>query len=449
MSNNKRSIIETLVDPFQRFFRIEVFGSILLLIATAMALLWANSRWGNYYFQLWENDLLFKIKDFTISKSFIHWINDGLMAIFFFVIGLEIKREIMVGELSTFKSGALPIIAALGGMIIPALIYLYINKDINTESGWGIPMATDVAFSLGVLGLLGRRVPVGMKVLLLAFAIVDDLGAVAVITLFYSTDIDLNFLIIGLGLYFVLILFNQLKVRNYHIYIIVGFIIWYMFSRSGIHPTIAGVLVAFTIPLRRKIRIPVFKHRMNKNLQEFSGKAGHYKITLNKAQLAAIDNMEDEIENVQSPLQFLEYKLHGFVAYIIMPLFAFANAGVIIYATGVQDIFSSLSFNIELSLVFGKLAGIFLFSWIGIKLGIANLPENTGWVNLIGLGLLGGMGFTMALFISNLAFSDTGLINHAKIGIIVASLVSGVLGYLVLRFSLNKQNASIPVYTEN
>jgi NhaA family Na+:H+ antiporter len=441
MDNKKRSLIDTIVDPFHRFFKIEVFGSVLLLIAAAAALLWANSRWGNYYFGLWENDLSFKIKDFILSKSFIDWINDGLMAIFFFVIGLEIKREIMVGELSTLKKGALPIIAALGGMIIPAIIYLYVNKDINTESGWGIPMATDIAFSLGVLGLLGKRVPVGMKVFLLAFAIVDDLGAVVVVTLFYSSDINLNFLIIGLGIYFILVLFNQLKVRNYHIYVIGGFIVWYMFSRSGIHPTIAGVLIAFTIPLRRRVRIPVFKHRMNKNLEEFSGKAGTYKITLNKVQLAAIDNMEDEIENVQSPLQFLEYKLHGFVAYIIIPVFAFANAGVILYSSRVQDIFSSLSFNIELSLILGKLAGIFIFSWISIKIGIASLPENTGWINLIGLGLLGGMGFTMSLFITNLAFSDPGLINYAKIGIIVASLISGVLGYLVLRFSLNKQNA--------
>jgi NhaA family Na+:H+ antiporter len=439
MKNSKRSLIDTIVDPFQRFFKIEVFGSILLLIATAAALMWANSRWGNYYFALWENDLSFKVKDFTLSKSFIDWINDGLMAIFFFLIGLEIKREIMIGELSTLKKGSLPIIAAVGGMVVPAIIYLYFNKNINTESGWGIPMATDIAFSLGVLGLLGKRIPIGMKVFLLAFAIVDDLGTVVVIILFYSSDINLNFLIIGLGLYLVLVLFNQLKVRNYHIYVIGGFIIWYMFSRSGIHPTIAGVLIAFIIPVHRRIRIPVFKRRMNKNLEEFSGKAGTYKITLNKAQLAAVDNMEDEIENVQSPLQFLEYKLHGFVAYIIMPLFAFANAGVIIYTSGSQDMFNSLSLNIGLSLILGKLIGIFMFSWISIKIGIAILPENTGWINLIGLGLLGGMGFTMSLFISNLAFSDSGLIDYAKIGIIGASLIAGVLGYLVLRFSLNKQ----------
>lgn len=441
MSNKKKSIIDTIVDPFQRFIRIEISGSILLFIATAAALLWANSQWGNYYFQLWENDLSFKVKDFVISKSFIHWINDGLMAIFFFIIGLEIKREILIGELSTLKKGALPIIAALGGMILPAIIYLYINKDTVTESGWGIPMATDIAFSLGVLGLLGKRVPVGMKVFLLAFAIIDNLGAVTVITIFYSPEINLNFLIIGLGLFFILVLFNQLKVRNYHLYMITGFIIWYMFSKSGIHPTIAGVLIAFAIPIRRRIRIPVFKRRMSKNLEQFSGKESAYKIILNKAQLAAIDNMEDEIEKVQSPLQFIEYNLHGFVAYIIMPVFAFANAGVIFYSSGVQDIINPVSYNIVLSLILGKTIGIFLVSWISIKLGLASLPENTGWINLIGLGLLGAMGFTMSLFIANLAFSDPGIINHAKIGIIVASMVSGILGYLVLRFSLNKQIA--------
>lgn len=435
----KRSIIDTIVDPFQRFVRIEIFGSILLFIAAAAALLWANSQWGNYYFELWENELSVKIKDFTLSKSFIFWINDGLMAIFFFVIGLEIKREILIGELSTLKKGALPIIAAFGGMILPAIIYLFINKDTLTESGWGIPMATDIAFSLGVLGLLGKRVPAGMKVFLLAFAIIDNLGAVTVITLFYSPEINLNFLIIGLGLFFILVLFNQLKVRNYHLYMITGFIIWYMFSRSGIHPTIAGVLIAFTIPIRRRIRIPVFKRRMSKNLEQFSGKESAYKIILNKAQLAAIDNMEDEIESVQSPLQFIEYNLHGFVACIIMPVFAFANAGVILFSSGIQDIINPVSSNIVLSLILGKTMGIFLFSLISMKTGIATLPENTGWIQLIGLGLLGGMGFTMSLFIANLAFSDPGLINYAKIGIIVASLISGVLGYLVLRFSLNKQ----------
>ncbi len=436
---NKNSVINTLVDPFLRFFRIEVSGSILLLIAVAVALIWANSKWTDFYFNLWGNDLSLKINGFYISKSFVEWINEGLMAIFFFLIGLEIKREIVAGELSSFKKGALPVIAALGGMIVPAVIYLYLNKDTVTEAGWGIPMATDIALTLGILGLLGRRVPTGMKVFLLAFAVVDDLGSVFVISVFYNSDINLNFLIISLGLYFILVFLNQVKVRNYHIYMAGGFIIWYILLRAGIHPALTGVLIAFTIPLRRKIKIPAFKHRMNENLQEFSGKAGTYKITLNKAQLAAIDNMEDEIEKVQSPLQFLEFKLHGFVAYLIMPLFALANAGVIIHALSIEEIFSSLSFNIELSMVAGKLTGIFLFSWISIKAGIASLPENTKWIHMIGLSLLGGVGFTISLFISNLAFTDPGLISDAKIGIIIASLVSGFLGFLVLRLSLTKQ----------
>jgi NhaA family Na+:H+ antiporter len=342
---NKSRVINTLVDPFLRFFRIEVSGSILLLIAVAVALIWANSKWTDFYFNLWGKELSLKINGFFISKSFIEWINEGLMAIFFFLIGLEIKREIVAGELSSFKKGALPVIAALGGMIVPAVIYLYLNKDNVTEAGWGIPMATDIALTLGILGLLGRRVPTGMKIFLLAFAVVDDLGSVFVVSVFYSSDINLNFLIISLGLYFILVFLNQVKVRNYHIYMAGGFIIWYMLLRAGINPALAGVLIAFIIPLRRKIKIPAFKHRMNENLQEFSGKAGTYKITLNKAQLAAIDNMEDEIEKVQSPLQFLEFKLHGFVAYLIMPLFALANAGVIIHALSIEEIFSSLSFT--------------------------------------------------------------------------------------------------------
>ncbi len=439
MSTESKITVKTPVNPFQRFFNIEASGSILLFIATLAALVWANSVWQKYYAELWDQSFSVRINGFFLSRSFLHWINEGLMAIFFFVIGLEIKREVTIGELSAFKQGALPIIAAIGGMIVPAVIYRILANDTIAESGWGIPMATDIAFSLGVLGLLGKRVPVGLKVFLVAFAIVDDLGAVLIITIFYNTGINFNFLIIGLGLYLILILFNQLKIRNYHVYIIMGFIIWYILLRSGIHPAIAGVLIAFSIPLRRKIRIPVFKRRMNDNLNEFSGKAGNYKILLNKEQLSAIDNMEDEIDKVQSPLQFLEHKLHGFVTYLVIPLFALANAGIIIKTFSVEEIFNSLSLNVELSMVLGKLTGLAVFTWIGVKLGIAALPENIRWVHIIGLGLIGGMGFTMSLFISNLAFTDPGFLNYAKLGILTGSLISGLLGFLVLRFSLSKQ----------
>jgi NhaA family Na+:H+ antiporter len=438
---DKRSEVSILADPFLRFIRIEVMASIILLVAVIIALFWANSEWAGYYLKLWNNELSLKVNGFYISKSFAEWINEGLMAIFFFLIGLEIKRELLAGELSSFKKGALPVIAALGGMIVSAVIYLYLNKDIASESGWCVPMATDITLALGILGLLGNRVPAGMKVFLLASAIAGNLGSVFVVSIFYSSGINLNFLIIGLGLFFVLVFLNQVKVRNYHIYMAGGFIIWYMFMRSGIHPVMAGILIAFTIPLRRKIRIPAFKHRMTENLQEFSGKVVTRKMAVNKAQLAAIYNMEDEIEKVQSPLQFLEFKLHAFTAYIILPVFALANAGVIIYSMNISDLPGSLSFNTGLSMVVGKLAGIFLFSWIGVKTGIASLPEKTGWVHIIGLSLLGGAGFAISLFISNLAFTDAVLINDAKTGVMAASLVSGLLGFIVLRLSLTKQNA--------
>ena len=441
MSRESKSTEKTLYSPFQRFFNIESSGSILLFIAALAALLWANSRWDKYYSDLWDHSLSIRINGFFISRSFMQWINEGLMAIFFFVIGLEIKREVMIGELSSFRQGSLPIIAAFGGMIVPAVIYIILAKDTGAESGWGIPMATDIAFSLGVLGLLGRRVPVSLKVFLVAFAIVDDLGAVLIITIFYNTGINLNFLIIGLGLYLILVLCNQLKIRNYHIYIIMGFMIWYMLLRSGIHPAITGVIIAFTIPLRRKIRIPVFKKRMNDNLNEFSGKAGSNKILLNNEQLAAIDNMEDEIDKVQSPLQFLEHKLHAFVTYIVIPLFALANAGIIIESLSVEEIFNTFSLNVELSMVIGKLTGLVLFTWIAVKLGITALPEDIKWIHIIGLGFIGGMGFTMSLFITNLAFTGQELMNYAKLGILAGSLVSGLLGFLILRFSLTKQKA--------
>jgi NhaA family Na+:H+ antiporter len=436
---DKKIEVSILADPFLRFVRVEVMASIILLVAVIIALFWANSQWADYYLKLWNNELSLKVDGFYISKSFAGWINEGLMAIFFFLIGLEIKRELMAGELSSFKKGALPVIAALGGMTVSAIIYLYLNKDSASESGWCVPMATDIALALGILGLLGNRVPPGMKVFVLASAIAGNLGSVFVVSIFYGTGINLNFLIIGLGLFFILVFLNQVKVRNYHLYMPVGFIIWYMFLRAGIHPALAGVLIAFTIPLRRKIKISGFKHNMTENLQEFSGKVGTRKMALNKTQLAAVYNMGHEIEKVQSPLQFLEFKLHAFVAYIILPVFALANAGVIIYTLNIGDIPGSLSFNTGLSMVAGKLAGMFLFSLIAVKTGIAALPEKTGWIHMIGLSLLGGAGFTISLFISNLAFSDAGFINDAKTGAMAASLVSGLLGFLVLRLSLTKQ----------
>ncbi len=444
MSNSRsNNVIDIIRDPFQRFFRIEAAGGIVLLVSTVIALVWANSPWAHLYHEFWEsNKLTLGVGNFEISKTFHHWINDGLMAIFFFVVGLEIKREMLTGELSSMKKASLPIAAAIGGMIVPALFYVVLNKNPETSGGWGIPMATDIAFSLGILTLLGKRVPLALKVFLVAFAIVDDLGAVLIIAFFYTSDLQVNFLLYGLGIYLFLILFNRIGIRAVYPYMALGWVIWYFFLQSGIHPTIAGVLIAFTIPINRKIRIATFRQGIDCNLQQFntdSTTTVDDKKPLNHEQLAAIDNMQTEIKKVQSPLQYLEHFLHGFVTFIVMPVFAIANAGVAFHGS-IADVFSSLSLQIEVSLIFGKVLGILLFSYLSVKLGIAVLPKNTKWMNIIGLGLLGGMGFTMSLFIADLAFVSSHHLDPAKIGILIGSLISGIAGYIVLRKTLNPES---------
>ena len=280
MEKKNNEVLRTILDPFQRFYKIQSSGGIVLLLFTIIAIAWTNSSFSDSYYYLWEQKISFSIAGFTLSESLKLWINDGLMAIFFFVVGLEIKRELMIGELSAGKKASLPVIAALGGMIVPAAIYIFLNEDPTTVNGWGIPMATDIAFSLGILSLLGKRVPVGLKIFLVAFAIVDDLGAVSVIAIFYSSGIHLKYLLIGAGLFLYLVLFNLLKLRVIHIYMIFGWIIWYMFLESGIHPAIAGVLIAFTIPLGRKIRVSTFRKRMDSNLLEFCDDGCNDKVTL-------------------------------------------------------------------------------------------------------------------------------------------------------------------------
>lgn len=435
----KKNVIGVLLDPFQRFLRVESAGGIVLMFFTLLALVWANSPYGHLYHKLWESQLSLSLGHFTLSKPIHHWINDGLMAIFFFVVGLEIKREMIAGELSSLKQASLPIAAAIGGMIMPALIYLLLNTDHLTEGGWGIPMATDIAFSLGVLSLLGKRVPLNLKVFLVAFAIVDDLGAVIVIALFYSGTIYWSYLLIALGLFILLVIMNLLQIRAISAYMIVGWVIWFLFMKSGIHPTIAGVLIAFCIPLNRKIDAGTFKKRMERNMQVFATTDKGGKLMLTKPQLMAIDNMEDELFRVQSPVQSLEHTLHYFVTFFVMPLFALANAGVELDAVNLGDIFHGTGRTIIVSMIVGKAAGIFLFTWLSVKTGIGELPKNSGWFNILGISLLGGMGFTMSLFISALAFEDSGLLNPAKIGILAGSMIAGIIGYFVLSLTLKQK----------
>ncbi|KKL78990.1 hypothetical protein LCGC14_2019300, partial [marine sediment metagenome] len=373
---------------------------------------------------------------FKLSKPLILWVNDGLMALFFFVVGLEIKREILVGELSTFRQAALPIFAAIGGMLIPALLFVTLQGEGPGSEGWGIPMATDIAFSLGILSLLGKRVPLALKVFLAAFAIVDDLGAVLVIAAFYSESIGWNYILIALILFVGLAVAIRAGIRNRIIFMVVGGFVWYYVLKSGLHPTLAGVMLAFIVPVRRTIKLGVFNRVMRQNLVPFGDTESEGKLLLKKDQLHALDNIKTYVDMVNSPLQNMEHKMHGLTSFFVMPVFALANAGVLLSAAAGEPVIGAISINIALALIIGKVVGIIAFSWLGIKLKMTELPPGTKWVHLLGLGLLGGIGFTMSMFIASLAFQDASLLNHAKIGILIGSLLAGVSGYLVLKLTL-------------
>ena len=434
-------VFDIFSDPFQRFFRTEASSGILLIIATILALFWANSPWSGMYHNIISYKLTFQLGElFIISKSLLLWVNDGLMAIFFFVVGIEIKREVLTGELSDIKQASMPVIAAIGGMVVPALLFIGLNYGKPGIEGWGIPMATDIAFSLGILSLLGKRVPLNLKIFLTAFAIVDDIGAVIIIALFYTSGIQWTMILISAGLFAILIIANLSGFRNINFYIVIGFIIWYLFLKSGIHPTIAGVLLAFSIPANRKIRIPLFVNQVQKNLDEFCPTDCEDGILLASNQLVAIDNMEYYIEKVQSPLQRLEHSLHGFVTFFVIPVFAFANAGVIFGGNHDLSGVDALTIDIAVSLLIGKFLGVFGFTYLCTKLGFLKLPGNLKWVHFMGLGLLGGVGFSMSIFISTLAFSDILFLNHAKMGILIGSFISGISGYFLLRATLKKIN---------
>lgn len=354
------------------------------------------------------------------------------MAIFFFVIGLEVKREILAGELTTFKKAALPLFAALGGMAFPALIFIILNNGKVGVEGWGIPMATDIAFALGILKLLGNRVPLGMKIFLTAFAIVDDIGAVLIIAIFYSANIQWDLIGYALILFSFLMLLNYKEVYSKYIFFLFGFIIWVLFLKSGVHPTIAGILMAFTIPIKRKANLTEYVKLIRNELSIFKEDATPSKKILTPEQIDVIGSIESITEDVSSPLQNLEHALHGWVSYLIMPIFALANAGVVISLSGLEGA-SHLAFNIATALVFGNILGIVFMSFLGIKLKIADLPEGMNFKQLAGVSILGGLGFTMSLFIANLAYADQSLIAGAKLGIIAGSIIAGTLGYSVLR----------------
>ncbi|UII25026.1 Na+/H+ antiporter NhaA [Fulvivirga maritima] len=417
----------------------ETVGGLLLILATLVAVAIMNSSWAEAYEHFWEEKYVIASQEFGINRSLHHWINDGLMVIFFFVVGLELKREFLVGELADLKNATVPVMAALGGMAVPALIYVFFNAGGEHSNGWGVPMATDIAYTLGIIALLGKRVPPALKIFLTALAIVDDIGAILVIALFYSSDISWISLGIGGGVMVVLFALNYLGVRNIAIYLILGVVLWVAFLMSGVHATIAGVLLALAIPVKVKMGTKTFKKKTEEKLDELTNTDLDHKSALkDKKQLDIVHEIRDYTIATRSPLLRLENSLSGFNAFFIIPLFALSNAGVA-FEPGWTDVFTSdTGHGIMIGLVLGKLVGVFFFSWLAIKLGLGQLPKGSNWGALAGTAMLAGIGFTMSLFITNLAFEDGEVIDVAKISILIASFLAAILGLIILSLSLKK-----------
>lgn len=426
-------------------------GGNVLILATGLALLVVNiPGLTDFYNSLWTHEIALQVGKFNLFShhghpmSIMAFINDALMAVFFFSVGLEIKREVLVGELSSFRQALLPIVAAVGGMLFPVVIYLLMAHSTPYESGWAIPMATDIAFSLGVLAMLGNRVPVGLKIFLTTLAVVDDIGGILVIAIFYSSSIDFSLLLWAAACIVVLLLGGRLGVQSKLFYAAVGTLVWFFFLNAGIHPTIAGVIVAFTVPAK-----PVYAPRnyiktIRRNIGLFSHEDEERlssRTILNKDQMNWLKEIETASDKVISPLQDMEDTLHPLVNYIIVPLFAFANAGIFFGDMEISQLFSGIAPAIILGLILGKFIGIFSFSWLTIKLRLAPMPEGTNWARLASVAVLGGIGFTVSLFIANLSFG-TGdpalslLLNDAKLGILVGSLLAGVAGWALLHVTL-------------
>jgi NhaA family Na+:H+ antiporter len=440
---NAQPKIDTILEPFVRFARLEAAGGILLLASTAAALIWANSPWAPSYEALWHVPVSVGFGPQVLSQDLHHWINDGLMCIFFFVVGLEIKREVLSGELSSPKRAALPFAAALGGVIVPAGIFVLMNWNTEALRGWAVPMATDIAFALGVLALLGSRVPVSLKIFVTALAIVDDIVGVLVIAIFYTEEISYGSLIAGLIGIAISYLANRLGVRRPLVYALIGIFVWLATLKSGVHATIAGILLAFTIPTETFLDIRTFSERAQHLVDRIAGLQGCDAAgdDAHSCQGAAHE-LESTAEELQQPLYRIEHLLQPWVTFLIMPLFALANAGVHILGHVSDAMRSPVSHGVALGLFVGKPIGITLFSWLAIKSGIATGPKDAGMSKLIGASCLCGIGFTMSLFIANLAFGNSLALDLSKIGTLSASLLSGILGSVILSRTSSQPGAS-------
>lgn len=430
-------VVKNFLTPLESFYRLEAGSGILLMITTVIAMIWANSGAYHSYEAMLEFPLGIKLGAIEVTKSLHHWVNDGLMVIFFFVVGLEIKRELIIGELSSPKKAALPLFAALGGMIIPALIYYSLNSQGVGKSGWGIPMATDIAFAVGILTLMSRKVPVALKIFLLALAIIDDLGAVLVIALFYTSSISAPALgVATIGILFTFFL-KFAGIRRIPIYWLLGIVVWFAVLKSGVHATIAGVLLGLMTPVApfyNLKRIPERFRKLVENINLGINKANQQYTSLDHKTFHSLEELEDVVVESRAPLDRLIHSLHPWVSYLIMPVFALFNAGV--HISGDFSVSSFLSQPIAqgviLGLFVGKPVGVVLFSWLAVRLQMAQLPAGVSWTHMNAVGFLSGIGFTMALFIGHLALKVPEVEIYSKLGILVASVMAGIVGVVLL-----------------
>jgi Na+:H+ antiporter, NhaA family len=431
--------VDRLLAPFREFARINASSGVLLMATAATALLWANSPIATSYEQLWATQITIQVGGMTLSDSLLHWVNDGLMAIFFLVVGLEIKREVLVGELTSVRQATLPIAAAVGGAVVPALIFVAVVASASAGAGiagrgWGVPMATDIAFALGVLALLGSRAPLGLRIFVTAFAIVDDLLAVLVIALFYTADLSLAALSFAGAILAALVVANRLGIRRPVVYGLLGVALWLAVFQSGIHATVAGVLLALTIPATTRLDSDRYVTEARRHIGEFEGRTVGGENASTQEHHAALWELEAATEHAQAPMLRIEHALHPWVAFLVLPLFALANAGVRLDIDVAATIREPVAIGVFLGLVVGKQLGITLAAVMVVRLGLAALPTGVGWSHVYGAAWLGGIGFTMSLFIGTLAYGDgSPELALAKIGTLAASIAAGIGGFAILR----------------
>ncbi len=418
----------------QEFLSTEAAGGILLLVAAAAALIWVNAPFGDTYGDFWHTRIVLDFDVLTLDLALVEWVNDALMAVFFFVVGLEIKRELLRGELADRRSAALPVAAALGGMVVPAAIYIAFNIGGQGDRGWGIPMATDIAFAVGVLSLAGPRVPLSLKIFLLAVAIVDDLGAIAVIAIFYTDDLAFEWLAAAIALFTLVSILGRAGVKDVVVYVVVGLFAWVAVHESGVHATVAGVILGLLTPIGARVSPTTFQQSADNLLDDHGAGRAAGTPEGEETSRSALRELEEMSRESQPVLDRLEHALHGWTSYAIIPIFALANAGVELSGDAIRDAATSpISLGVALGLIVGKPLGITLFAFLAVRAGIAALPTSVTWAQVLGVAMIAGIGFTVSIFIANLAFTDADLVAEAKIGILAGSALIGIAGFALLR----------------